>query len=136
MGESGEFSVEPCVLVVCNEKELTIIPQALLSDGLSVQVAHNAPEAVERIMVRKPDLIILDMMLPRISGITLLQTMRKSPTMRELPVILTAARTSSASRIEALDAGADAFMSKPVTEKDLLHLVHEFLPSQSQYPAS
>jgi CheY-like chemotaxis protein len=52
--------------------------------------------------------------------------------MREIPAILTAARTSSDSRLEALEAGADALLSKPFTEKDFLHLVHEFLPSQSQ----
>ena len=128
--------MESCVLVVCNEKELAIIPQALMSAGLSVQVAHNAPEALERIAVRKPDLIILDMMLPRVGGIALLKTLRKNQTMREIPVILTTARASADSRLEALDAGADGFMSKPFTEKDLLHLVHEFLPAQSQYPTS
>ncbi len=129
--------MEPFVLVVCNEKDLAIfMPQALLSAGLSVQVAHNAPDALDRIAVHKPDLIILDMMLPRIGGIALLQTLRKNPAAREIPVILTTARTSSASRLEALDAGADAFMSKPFTEMDLLRLVHEFLPPQSRYPAS
>ena len=128
--------MKPCVLVVCNEKELEIIPQALLSAGLSVEVAHNAPEALDRIAIRKPDLIILDLMLPRIGGIALLQTMRKNQTTREIPAILTAARMSSDSRLEALDAGADGFMSKPFTQQDLLHLVNEFLPAQSQFPTS
>jgi CheY-like chemotaxis protein len=128
--------VNPLVLVVCNEKELLFMQKALLSAGLSFQVAHNAPDALDRIAVRKPDLIILDMMLPRIGGIALLQTLRKNQTMREIPVILTTARTSSDSRLEALNAGADAFMAKPFTEKDLLRLVHEFLPERSQYPTS
>lgn len=128
--------MDPFVLIVCNEKELFSMPKALLSAGLSVQVAHYAPDALDRISVRKPDLIILDMMLPRIGGIALLQMLRKNPTMRQIPVILTTARTSSASRLEALDAGADAFLSKPFTEKDLLRLVYEFLPSRSRYPAS
>jgi CheY-like chemotaxis protein len=128
----GGYIVDRLVLIVSNEKEQLIMPKALLSAGLSVQVAHNAPEALGRIAVRKPDLIILDMMLPRIGGIALLQMLRNNQTMREIPAILTAARTSSDSRLEALEAGADALLSKPFTEKDLLHLVHEFLPSQSQ----
>ena len=122
--------MEPFVLVVCNEKDLAIIMrQALLSAGLSVQIAHHAPGALDRIAAHKPDLIILDMMLPRIGGIALLQTLRKNPTTREIPVILATARTSSASRLEALDAGADAFLAKPFTEQDFLRLVHDFLPS-------
>ena len=129
--------MNPFVLVVCNDKDLAIkMRRALLSVGLSVEVAHHAPGALDRIAVHKPNLIILDMMLPRIGGIALLQTLRKNPTMREIPVILTTAGTSSAARLEALEAGADAFMSKPFTEKDLLRLVHEFLPSQSRYAAS
>jgi len=125
------------VLVVCNEQDLAfIMERALLSAGLSVQIAHHAPGALEHIAAHKPELIILDMMLPRIGGVALLQTLRKNPTMREIPVILTTANMSSAGRLEALEAGADVFMSKPFTEKDLLRLVHEFLPSQSRYPAS
>jgi CheY-like chemotaxis protein len=121
--------MKPSVLIVCNEKDLTIIMrQALQSAGLSIQVAHNARVALTRIAVNKPDLIIMDMMLPRIGGIALLQMLRKNPTTKEIPVILTTARTSSASRLEALDAGADAFLAKPFTEKDLLRLVHELLP--------
>ena len=122
--------MNPFVLVVCNEKDLAIIMrQALQSAGLSVQVAHHAPDALDRIVVNHPDLIILDMMLPRIGGIALLQMLRKNPTMREIPVILATARTSSASRLEALEAGADAFLAKPFTERDFLRLVHDFLPS-------
>lgn len=126
----------PQVMVVSNDKNLAIIMrQAMQSAGLSVRIAGNAPEAIDRISINKPDLIILDMMLPRIGGIALLQTLRRNMTTREIPVILTAARMSSDSRLEALEAGADAFISKPFTDRDLLRLVDEFLPSQSQYRA-
>ena len=126
----------PQVIVVCNDKNLAIsMRQTMQSAGLSVRIAGNAPEAIDRISVNKPDLIILDMMLPRIGGIALLQTLRKNMTTREIPVILTAAKMSSDSRLEALEAGADAFISKPFTDRDLLRLVDEFLPSQSQYRA-
>ena len=133
----GESILETCVLVVCNEKDLAMtMREALLSADFSVQVAHNAPDALNRITVKKPDLIVLDMMLQRIGGIALLQMLQKSPAAREIPVILTTARTSPTSRRDALDAGADAFMSKPFTNEDFLSLVHEFLPLQSHHPAS
>ncbi len=127
----------PQVIVVCNDNDLAIImQQALISAGYSVRVAGNAPDAIDSIAVNKPELIILDMMLPRIGGIALLQTLRKNVATREIPVILTTANTSSHSRLEALESGADAFMSKPFSDRDLVRLVTEFLPSQSRYLAS
>lgn len=126
----------PRVIVVCNDNDLAItMQQALISAGFSVLVAGNAPDAIDRIAVNKPELIIVDMMLPRIGGIALLQTLRKNMTTREIPVILTTANTSSQSRLEALESGADAFMSKPFSDRDLVRLVTEFLPSQSRYLA-
>lgn len=127
----------PRVIVVCNDNDLAItMQQALISAGFSVQVAGNAPDAIDHIAVNKPELIILDMMLPRIGGIALLQTLRKNMTTREIPVILTTANTSSQSRLEALESRADAFMSRPFSDRDIIRFVTEFLPSESRYLAS
>jgi len=116
------------VLVVEDKASLTQMLQFLfLSKGLSVQIAFNGMEALEKAGSMVPNLILLDIMMPQMDGFEVLEKLKEDPATTAIPVIMLTARKSREDMQRARDLGAVEYITKPfkaveVVDKVLRHL--------------
>src|SRR5579864_6599216 len=102
----------PLVLIVEDEAPLvTLLRYNLEKEGFEVGEASDGEEALLRIAERKPDIVLLDWMLPLVSGIEVCRRLRRSPVTRTLPVVMLTARGEEADRVRGLDSGADDYVA-------------------------
>ncbi len=94
--------------------------QRLLAGRWDVETVADGQEALEAIRARTPDLVLTDVMMPRLDGFGLLAAIRQDKTLRELPVIVLSARAGEDARIEGLGAGADDYLTKPFSARELI----------------
>jgi signal transduction histidine kinase/PAS domain-containing protein len=99
----------------------------LLRPAYEVEAARDGQEALKAAQERRPDLILSDVMMPRMDGFGLLGGIRGDPALRDLPIILLSARAGEEARVEGLDAGADDYLVKPFTARELLARVRSNL---------
>lgn len=116
----------PKVLVCDDEDVLRALVRASLN-GYDVIEARDGGEALLVARGERPDLILLDMMMPGRSGIDVLRDLRADPTLAAIPVVMLTARTQPGDREAAAGAGADRFLGKPFSPHDLAELVSELL---------
>jgi two-component system, OmpR family, phosphate regulon response regulator PhoB len=110
----------PLVLVVEDEAPLvTLLRYNLEKEGFEVAEAADGEEALMRIAERRPDVVLLDWMLPLVSGIEVCRRLRRMPQTRVLPVVLLTARGEEADRVRGLDSGADDYIAKPFSLREL-----------------
>src|SRR5690606_37429407 len=108
------------ILIVDDDAELLrVMSLTLQRGGYHPVTAPNAEIALEKIRSERPALVILDVMLPRHSGIELCQLLRNDPATATLPIIMLSARTQVDEKIEGLEAGADEYLTKPISPKEL-----------------
>jgi len=119
----------PEVLVVDDSKVMRDMVVACLRPypGLSFTHASSGLEAIERLSLKPYDLIVLDMNMPDIGGIEVVEFVRGQDTLRHLPIVIVTTRGDEASRARALQAGADRFMTKPFTPDAILSEVKGLL---------
>src|SRR6185312_11934593 len=115
------------VLLVDDNAELRAYMRELLEPHYQVEVAVDGEEALQRAHASPPDLVLSDVMMPRLDGFGLLQGLRADPRTRNLPVILLSARAGQEASIEGLDAGADDYLIKPFAARELLARVRTHL---------
>ena len=110
----------PKILVVEDEDALaTLVHYNLEKEGYDVGLAPDGEEALTRISEQLPDLVILDWMLPKVSGIEVCRRLRARAETRNLPVIMLTARGEESDRIRGLDTGADDYVVKPFSMSEL-----------------
>jgi two-component system phosphate regulon response regulator PhoB len=112
--------VTPYVLVVEDEDALsTLLQYNLEKEGYDVTVAGDGEEALILVDERQPDLVVLDWMLPKVSGIEVCRRLRSRPETRNVPIIILTARGEETDRIRGLDTGADDYVVKPFSMTEL-----------------
>ena len=122
------LNTKGAILIIDDEETYcVIIEQILQSYGLCTRVANNAIEAVALLEESVPDLILLDIMMPEIDGLTFVRRMRSKPEWADIPVIIASARELDEDQINVGKAGANAFLSKPFSTKELRAVLREFL---------
>jgi signal transduction histidine kinase len=99
----------------------------LLSSNYRVQAVADGQEALEAVRRDPPDLLVTDVMMPRLDGFGLLKAIREDAAISQTPVVMLSARAGEESRIEGLDAGADDYLVKPFTARELLARVDSTL---------
>jgi two-component system phosphate regulon response regulator PhoB len=110
----------PQVLVVEDEDAFSALLQYNLDkEGYAVTVAGDGEEALVLIDEQQPDLIVLDWMLPKVSGVEVCRRLRARPETRNLPIIMHTARGEESDRIRGLDTGADDYVVKPFSMSEL-----------------
>jgi DNA-binding response OmpR family regulator len=109
------------VLVVEDEPDIAALIKHTLerSGDAAVEIASRGDEALRIIAARPPDLVILDLNLPVLDGVELCRMLRQRPDTRELPIIMLTARTSEQDRVGGLDLGADDYITKPFSLREL-----------------
>jgi len=120
--------VRPYVLMVDDEADLlTLVRYNLERDGFEVGEAVDGEEAILMIAERRPDLVLLDWMLPRLSGIEVCRRIRRSAKTQNLPIIMLTARGEESDRVRGLDCGADDYIVKPFSPSELVTRVRAVL---------
>ncbi len=120
--------MKPLVLIVEDEDALTtLLAYNLERDGYRTLSARDGDEALLVIQEQRPDLVLLDWMLPKVSGIELCRRLRSRPETRNLPIVMLTARGEEEDRIRGLDTGADDYISKPFSMAELLARVRSVL---------
>ncbi|MGA0608242.1 phosphate regulon transcriptional regulator PhoB [Phenylobacterium sp. VNQ135] len=110
----------PHVLVVEDEDSLaTLLQYNLEKEGYEVTLAGDGEEALLQVQERLPDLIVLDWMLPKVSGIEVCRRIRQRTESRNVPIIMLTARGEETDRIRGLDTGADDYVVKPFAMSEL-----------------
>ncbi len=122
----------PRILIVEDEEALTLLLRYNLeAAGYDVDTVARGDEADVRFKERPPDLVILDWMLPGLSGIELCRRLRARPDTRQLPIIMLTARGEESERVRGLSTGADDYIVKPFSVPELLARVSALLRRSS-----
>ena len=118
------------ILVVDDEKDIIdLLSYNLAKEGFTVSTARNGKEALEKVR-QKPDLIILDIMMPEMNGLQVIQELKKDKTFTGIPVLLLTAKGTETDEIVGLEVGADDYIVKPVKIGKLIARVHAALRRQ------
>jgi len=128
--KAGNFVTEKQVNVLVVDDESAIremIRFALGKSDMKVSCAASAKEALEKINEASPDIILLDWMMPNMSGPELTRRLRKNPVTKEIPVIMLTAKISEDDKVTGLNAGADDYMVKPFSPRELVARINAVL---------
>ena len=118
------------VLVVDDDRVI----QQLLEVNLQLEgyevvaTASDGREALDKIAELKPDLVILDIMMPKMDGLEVCRHLKAEPTLAKIPIVLLSARAQDLDVREGLDIGADAYLTKPFDPVELLEIVGRLVP--------
>jgi PAS domain S-box-containing protein len=113
----------PRILLADDNGDMRVCIRRLLSDDYDVQAVADGQEAWNAAQEAIPDLVLSDVMMPGLDGFGLLRRLRAEPSTREVPVILLSARAGEEARVEGLEAGADDYLTKPFSARELLACV-------------
>jgi two-component system phosphate regulon response regulator PhoB len=114
------MQMTPHILVVEDEDSLaTLLQYNLQKEGYDIAVAGDGEEALMLVDERLPDLIVLDWMLPKVSGIEVCRRLRQRNETRNVPIIMLTARGEESDRVRGLDTGADDYLVKPFSMTEL-----------------
>ncbi len=116
------------ILIVDDEVYiLHILDFSLGAEGFEVITAADGEEALEKARTEKPDLVVLDVMMPKVDGFEACRRLKNDPETRELPVILLTAKGREVDRKMGIEVGADDYMVKPFSPSKLIQKIESFL---------
>jgi two-component system phosphate regulon response regulator PhoB len=116
------------ILIVEDERPIReMIAYGLRRAGFEVREAEDCREAKQQLADRQPDLLVLDWMLPDMSGLELAKHLKRDKDTRELPIIMLTARAEEADKVSGLEGGADDYMTKPFSPRELVARINAVL---------
>jgi len=140
MGTGPVIHLEPMlqkILIVEDEVDIAaLISFNLERAGYRVDMAHDGREGLEKILHEQPDLVILDLMLPGMDGYAILKEMQRDPRTHSTPVLMLTAKSQTDDRIRGLESGADDYLTKPFSPKELLLRVQAIIKRNRSTPGS
>ena len=128
MGKAKKENMQATVLVVDDNQQNLELLQAYLDDmDCETIAAHDGAEALEIIKQKQPDLILLDVMMPKMSGFEVCRRVKNNPKTADIPVIMVTALSELGDIERGLDSGTDDFLSKPINKWELTTRVKTML---------
>ncbi len=116
------------ILVVEDDKKAAnLIKLYLERNGYEAAVVHNGRQGLEMAQANPPTLLILDLMLPGMGGLEVCEALRRDPATEDIPIIMLTAKSTEADKLEGLDLGADDYMTKPYSPRELMARVRAVL---------
>ena len=117
------------VLVVDDEPSFCYVMKEVLNmTGYKVRLAYNATQALGSLQEFRPNLILLDVMLPKIDGLSLLRRIRMDPALADIPTLVVSAKSENKEKQAARQAGADDFLAKPFSLRQLQDALSNLAP--------
>ena len=124
----NEKKEEKKILIVDDEpfilKSLSFV---LMKEGFNIETATNGIEAVEKIQKEKPDIVFLDIMMPKMNGMEVCQWIRQDPVLKTIYVIILTAKGQEMDREKGFSIGADEYMTKPFSPSSVVQRIKEIL---------
>jgi DNA-binding response OmpR family regulator len=121
-------SVKPRILVVDDEPEaVDLLEFNLKQAGYNVLTAHDGAEALQKARTTLPSLVVLDLMLPEVDGLEVCKMLRRDPATTAIPIIMLTARASEIDRVLGLEIGAEDYVTKPFSPRELVLRVKKVL---------
>ena len=115
-----------------NEKNVELLEAILQAAGFEVLKAYNGKQAIEMTGKERPDLLLLDIMMPELDGFQVCGILRKDPQNAGLPVIMVTAKDKESDIVQSLERGADDYIVKPINKKELLSKIEDMLAKASR----
>lgn len=119
-GELGDPSEKPLLLLVEDNDDLRMYLRIILDTTYAIVEATDGRQALDRAIERLPDVIVTDLMLPRLDGLELCAAIRSDPRTDHIPLVMLTAKASVANRLKGLETGADDYLTKPFIPAELL----------------
>lgn len=124
---------EERILIVDDDEDILLIVQTILANaGYSVLVARNGREGVDMALELRPDLVLLDVMMPELSGWEVCTTLKNAPESRHIPIAMMTVKSEIRDLITGMQVGADDYIRKPFTRKKLLATVRHLLDERGE----
>jgi phosphate regulon transcriptional regulator PhoB len=128
VAEPNRDRIRHKILVVEDESDIReLLRYNLTQEGFAVEEASDGAEALDRVTRRLPDLLVLDLMLPRMSGLELCRKMRSNPDTARLPILVVTAKGAEVDRVLGLEMGADDYVVKPFSPREVVARVKALL---------
>ncbi len=116
------------ILVVDDEPEVRALVSRLLSQSYEVTQAVDGADALDRLLSGDhPDLIVCDVMMPRMDGLTFAKELKRDPKLARIPIVMLTAKTRASDMVEGINAGARSYITKPFKSEELLGKVRKAL---------
>ena len=117
--ETGTMKMQKILVVDDQEENLELLGHQLRAAGWQVSLAKNGKEALEKVEIYRPDVIVLDMMMPEMDGFQMARCVKENPDYQNIRVVAATSLCSPGDRDRCLAAGCDDYMAKPFTSQDL-----------------
>ena len=121
------MAIEKILLVDDSKTELHVLSDLLTKKGYQVRTAENGEEAMRRLAEEKPDLILMDVVMPNLNGFQATRSITREPTTKHIPVILVTTKDQDTDRVWGMRQGAKAYITKPFSESELSELIAQYL---------
>ena len=129
--EGGDRNMAKSVLVIDDEVDIAETVEIRLEvNGYSVDIAYDGLDGIEKAIKTKPDLILLDILMPQVDGFEVCRRLRKIPETQNIPIILLTAIKSPESLQKAKEAGAQDYLAKPFESGELVEIVRFYLEKE------
>lgn len=120
------------VLIVDDEPNIVAALEFLLEkNGYEVRAAGNGAEALEQLDMFRPDLVLLDVMVPKLSGYEVCQRMRAEPRWRDIKIVMLSAKGREVEVNKGMSLGADLYVTKPFSSTELVATIHRLLAARA-----
>ncbi len=111
--------------------DVRVLTTLLDRAGHQTAAVSSAEEGIERVQTERPDLIIMDVVMPGMNGFQATRTLTRDPKTQDIPVVIITTKSMETDRAWGMRQGARAFITKPVSEKELVACINDLLPSET-----
>lgn len=127
MEEIAKFLPKKILVVDDNQDSRELVVKILKNKGYELIEAIDGEEAVEKVIAQKPDLILLDISIPKLNGYEVTRILKDREDVKDIPVVALTAHAMKGDRLKALEAGCEGYITKPINVRDLPAQVKSFI---------
>lgn len=119
--------MKPAVVIVEDDTNIALAQKMILEEYYDVHLAHDGEAGLQLIQEKRPELAILDVMMPKLNGFAVCKRVKEDPSLASTKVLMVTAKNQSDDEKEGMGLGADDYIMKPFEDVELLHVVRQVL---------